>query len=102
MKQSRRCPLSERCQRAGAAAQVMRHDVALALGKSGPNVDVMCTDKAFGGRFMPFAKVGAASPHTCRANLAKCASVRDACGKTYPTSVLTYWDAVGSTKAGTP
>ena len=37
--------------------QVMRHDVALALGKSGPNVDVMCTDKEFGGRFMPFAKV---------------------------------------------
>ena len=40
-----------------AIAQVMRHDVALALGKSGPNVDVMCTDKEFGGRFMPFAKV---------------------------------------------
>lgn len=37
--------------------QVMRHDVALALGKSGPNVDVMCTDKDFGGRFMPFGKV---------------------------------------------
>ena len=40
-----------------AITQVMRHDVALALGKSGPNVDVMCTDKEFGGRFMPFAKV---------------------------------------------
>jgi hypothetical protein len=35
----------------------MRHDVSLALGKTGPNVDVMCTDKHFGGRFMPFEKV---------------------------------------------
>ena len=42
--------------------QVMRHDVALALGKSGPNVDVMCTDKEFGGRFMPFAKVSSGTP----------------------------------------
>jgi hypothetical protein len=38
--------------------QVMRHDVSVALGKTGPNVDVMCTDKQFGGRFMPFAQVG--------------------------------------------
>ena len=37
--------------------QVMRHDVSLALGKAGPNVDVMCTDKRFGGRFMAFEKV---------------------------------------------
>ena len=35
----------------------MRHDVALALGKSGPNVDAMCTDKEFGGRFLSFQKV---------------------------------------------
>lgn len=37
--------------------QVMRHDVSLALGKTGPNVDVMCTDKRFGGRFLTFAQV---------------------------------------------
>ena len=35
----------------------MRHDVSLALGKTGPNVDVMCTDKRFGGRFLTFAQV---------------------------------------------
>ncbi len=37
--------------------QVMRHDVSLALGKTGPNVDVMCTDKRFGGRFLTFEQV---------------------------------------------
>ena len=37
--------------------QVMRHDVSLALGKTGPNVDVMCTDKRFGGRFLTFVQV---------------------------------------------
>ncbi|BDA44690.1 hypothetical protein COCOBI_06-1680 [Coccomyxa sp. Obi] len=37
--------------------KVMRHDVSLALGKTGPNVDVMCTDKRFGGRFLTFAQV---------------------------------------------
>ena len=42
--------------------QVMRHDVSLALGKSGPNVDVMCTDKRFGGRFMAFDKVQLIQP----------------------------------------
>ena len=40
----------------------MRHDVSLALGKAGPNVDVMCTDKRFGGRFMAFEKVLAQHP----------------------------------------
>ena len=45
-------------------AQVMRHDVSVALGKSGPNVDVMCTDKQFGGRFMPFPKVVPHAIHT--------------------------------------
>lgn len=50
------------CRESCAFAQVMRHDVALALGKSGPNVDVMCTDKEFGGRFMPFAKVRTGIP----------------------------------------
>ncbi len=39
------------------AWQVMRHDVSLALGKTGPNVDVMCTDKPFGGRFLSFQQV---------------------------------------------
>ena len=38
-------------------SQVMRHDVSLALGKTGPNVDVMCTDKRFGGRFLTFVQV---------------------------------------------
>lgn len=41
----------------------MRHDVALAIGKSGPNVDVMCTDKDLGGRFMPFSKVSPGPLH---------------------------------------
>ncbi|CAK0784428.1 hypothetical protein CVIRNUC_007632 [Coccomyxa viridis] len=40
-----------------STGKVMRHDVALALGKSGPNVDAMCTDKEFGGRFLSFQKV---------------------------------------------
>ena len=44
-------------------AQVMRHDVTLAIGKSGPNVDVMCTDKELGGRFMPFSKVSPGPLH---------------------------------------
>ena len=42
--------------------QVMRHDVSLALGKTGPNVDVMCTDKRFGGRFLTFVQVRAKLP----------------------------------------
>ena len=55
--------------------QVMRHDVALALGKSGPNVDAMCTDKEFGGRFLSFQKVRHArmfpNPTSCSCTLAR-------------------------------
>ena len=51
-------PVKVVAQKQCALAQVMRHDVSVALGKTGPNVDVMCTDKQFGGRFMPFAQVG--------------------------------------------